>query len=496
MEAGPAELTGEVVTGLPETRVPPVGRGWRGHGERSQTGHGFRARARLAIGRETIQRRSLALADMTSAALALLISVTLLGDDQLTPLSLLGLPLIVLASKAIGLYDREELVLRRSTLEDAPKLFQLATLYALLIWLMENALVVGGLGHRQILGLWGVLVVSSLLARASARVLCQAFVSAERCLVMGDPASAEQLQGKLDSDIAVNATVVGSVGLEEREGQIPWSALSLQQILREHDAQRVVIAPQHADSREVLDLVRTLSSLGVRVSVFPRLLEVVGSSVEFDDVNGMPVLGIHPFGVSRSTRLLKRTFDLLGAAFGLLFISPLMALIAIAIKLDSRGPVFFRQPRVGRDGGEFEIVKFRTMVDGADQKKAELLDRNEAQGLFKIEDDPRITSVGRLLRRVSLDELPQLWNVLQGQMSLVGPRPLVGEEDRRVQGWDRERLHLTPGMTGPWQILGSARVPLDEMVKIDYLYTANWSLWTDVKLLLRTLPYMARRRGQ
>jgi exopolysaccharide biosynthesis polyprenyl glycosylphosphotransferase len=496
MEAGPTELTGQVVTGLPETRVQPVGRGWRGDGKRSQIGHAFRARARLAIGREAIQRRSLALADMTSAGLALLISVTVLGDDHLALLSLLGLPLIVVASKTIGLYDREELVLHRSTLEDAPKLFQLATLYALLIWLMEHALVVGSLGHRQILGLWGVFVVSSLLARAAARVLCRALVSAERCLVMGDPASAGQLQGKLDSDTAVNATVVGSVGLEEREGQIPWSALSLHKILREHDAHRVVLAPQHADSREVLDLVRTLSSLGVRVSVFPRLLEVVGSSVEFDDVNGMPVLGIHPFGVSRSTRFLKRTFDLLGATVGLILISPLLALIAVAIKLDSRGPVLFRQRRIGRDGGEFEIFKFRTMVDGADQKKAELLDRNEAQGLFKIEDDPRITSVGSLLRRVSLDELPQLWNVLWGQMSLVGPRPLVGEEDRRVQGWDRERLQLTPGMTGPWQILGSARVPLNEMVKIDYLYTANWSLWTDVKLLLRTLPYMARRRGQ
>jgi len=433
---------------------------------------------------------------MASAALALLVSVTVVGDDHLTLLSLAGLPLVVLASKVIGLYDREELVLRKSTLDDAPKLFQLATLYALVIWLMENTLVVGGLGHRQILGLWGVFLVSSLLARALARTLCRTWGSKERCLVMGDPVLAEELRAKLDSDAGVNATVVGSVGLEERAGQIPWSALSLHGVLKEHDAQRVVLAPQHADSHEVLDLVRTLSSLGVRVSVFPRLLEVVGSSVEFDDVNGMPVLGIHPFGVSRSTLLLKRTFDLLGATFGLLLISPLLALIAVAIKLDSRGPVLFRQRRIGRDGEEFEIFKFRTMFDGADRRKAELLDRNEAQGLFKIEEDPRITSVGRLLRRASLDELPQLWNVVRGQMSLVGPRPLVGEEDRRVQGWDRNRLQLTPGMTGPWQVLGSSRVPLNEMVKIDYLYTANWSLWTDLKLLLRTVPYMARRRGQ
>jgi exopolysaccharide biosynthesis polyprenyl glycosylphosphotransferase len=462
----------------------------------TRTDPSVRAKPKPAVFlREAIQRRSLVLADMTSAALALVVGVTLAGDDQLTPLSLVALPLVVLASKMIGLYDREELVLRKSTLEDAPKLFQLATFYALVLWLLENTLVVGTLGHRQILGLWAVFFFSSLVARTSARALCQTFGSTERCLVMGNPAFAERLRGKLDSG-GVNAAVVGSVGLEEREGQIPWSALSLHRVIREHNAHRIVIAPRHADSREVLDLVRTLSSLGVRVSVFPRMIEVVGSSVEFDDVHGLPVLGIRRFGVSRSSCLLKRVFDLLGAGVGLLLFSPLLALIAVAIKVDSPGPVLFRQRRVGRDGEGFEILKFRTMVDGADSRKAELLDRNEAQGFFKIENDPRITPVGRLLRRASLDELPQLWNVMRGQMSLVGPRPLVGEEDERVQGWDRSRLHLTPGMTGPWQILGSSRVPLHEMVKIDYLYTANWSLWADVKLILRTVPYMARRNGQ
>jgi exopolysaccharide biosynthesis polyprenyl glycosylphosphotransferase len=495
MEAGTTELTGEIVTGLPEAPlVRPAG---HGQGTREASGGtAIRARRGLRLGGVAFQRRSLALADMTASALALVIGITIVGDDQLTPLALLGLPLVVLASKTIGLYDREELVLRKSTLEDAPKLFQLATLYALVIWLLENTVVVGTLGHRQVLGLWGVFVLSSLLARASARTLCQAFAPKERCLVMGDPDSADELRRKFESDTGVNATVVGSVGLEEGEGEVPWTAPNLQGVLEEYDAQRVVIAPRHADSHAVLDVVRTLSSLGVRVSVCPRLLEAVGSSVQFDDVNGVPVLGIHPFGISRSTRLLKRTLDLLGAGIGLLVISPLMVLVAVAIKFDTPGPVFFRQRRVGRDGREFEIVKFRTMVDGADQQKAGLRDLNEADGLFKIDNDPRVTAVGRLLRRCSLDELPQLLNVVRGEMSLVGPRPLVGEEDRQVRGWERGRLQLTPGMTGPWQVLGSARVPLHEMVKIDYLYTANWSLWTDVKLLLRTLPYMARGRGQ
>jgi lipopolysaccharide/colanic/teichoic acid biosynthesis glycosyltransferase len=207
------------------------------------------------------------------------------------------------------------------------------------------------------------------------------------------------------------------------------------------------------------------------------------------------VLGLRRFGLTRSSWLVKRGFDLLGAAVLVVLAAPVLAVCAVAIRLESRGPILFRQTRVGRDGQRFQMRKFRTMVDGADQLKAQLRDRNEAQGLFKIADDPRVTRVGRFLRRTSLDELPQLFNVLRGEMSLVGPRPLVVDEDSKVEGWHRRRLHLMPGMTGHWQILGSARIPLNEMVKIDYLYVANWSLWSDVKILLRTVPYLLRGRG-
>jgi lipopolysaccharide/colanic/teichoic acid biosynthesis glycosyltransferase len=155
--------------------------------------------------------------------------------------------------------------------------------------------------------------------------------------------------------------------------------------------------------------------------------------------------------------------------------------------------MFFRQVRVGRDGRHFSILKFRSMVADADARKPELWALNEAgAGLFKIAQDPRVTRVGRFLRRTSLDELPQLVNVLRGEMSLVGPRPLVLDEDALVLGLDRSRLHLTPGMTGPWQVLGT-RVPMPEMVGIDYLYVANWSLWLDCKILLRTVAHVVRR---
>jgi lipopolysaccharide/colanic/teichoic acid biosynthesis glycosyltransferase len=189
-------------------------------------------------------------------------------------------------------------------------------------------------------------------------------------------------------------------------------------------------------------------------------------------------------------------FDVLSAFLGLAVAAPLMAVTALLVKLTSRGPVFFRQERVGRGGRAFELLKFRSMCIDAEERKSELTGDNEAaEGFFKIADDPRITKVGRILRRTNLDELPQLLNVLRGEMSLVGPRPLIPQEDRRVVGWHRRRLELTPGMTGHWQVLGSSRVPLDEMVAIDYLYVANWSLWTDLKLLLRTVPHVLSARG-
>jgi lipopolysaccharide/colanic/teichoic acid biosynthesis glycosyltransferase len=199
--------------------------------------------------------------------------------------------------------------------------------------------------------------------------------------------------------------------------------------------------------------------------------------------------------LTRSSGIVKRVFDLLGVSIGLLALSPLMIVIAVAIKLDSRGPVFFRQLRVDRHGKRFCMLKFRTMVADAEQRKDELRPLNETRGVFKMAEDPRITGVGRLLRRFSLDELPQLANVMRGEMSLVGPRPLVPDEDCQIEGHRRSRLDVKPGMTGQWQILGSDRVPLEEMVKIDYLYVTNWSLWGDVEIILRTVPHVLGRRG-
>jgi exopolysaccharide biosynthesis polyprenyl glycosylphosphotransferase len=452
--------------------------------------------------RDAIFRRMLLAADIVAIAGAFVLTVELSARSlQLTWASILGVPILLVGAKLLGLYDRDDTLLRKTTLDETPMLFLVATLATLAAWLVGGLVVAGELDRHEALFVWLALAVLLILARTGARAIALRVAPAERCLFIGDEASAETIRSKLTDHGGVNAKVIAQLDFNE---VAPWTAdagspekLSrVRDLVRTLDVHRAIIAPRSADADEMLYLVRTLEAVGVRVSLLPRLLEVVGSSVAFDDLHGVTVMGVRRFELTRSSRGVKRTFDLLGASLGLLVTSPLLVAIAVAIKLDGRGPVFFRQLRVGQHGERFHMLKFRTMVPDAEALKDSLRHRNEAKdGLFKIADDPRVTRVGGFLRKSALDELPQLFNILKGQMSLVGPRPLVIEEDECIEGWDRRRLELMPGMTGHWQILGPARVPLREMMAIDYFYVANWSLWTDIKILLRTVPHVIGRRG-
>jgi exopolysaccharide biosynthesis polyprenyl glycosylphosphotransferase len=318
-------------------------------------------------------------------------------------------------------------------------------------------------------------------------------------LVIGDTTTTARIKRKFAYDRALNAVVTGRVAPQavvERAGDGLLGGLyDLPAVLEEHRVERMVVASAQVTGDELLEVVRLARARRVKVAVSPPLLEVIGSSVEFDDFGGQVLLSVRRFGLTRTSRIVKRTFDVVVAGVALVALLPLMAAIAIAVRLSSRGSVVFRQTRIGRDGRDFQMVKFRTMVIGADERKHELLHYNEASPLFKIANDPRTTPLGRFLRRQSLDELPQLFNVLSGDMSIVGPRPLIVEEDRLFSGWQRQRYHVRPGITGPWQILGSSRVPLEDMVTLDYLYCANWSLWLDLKIIVRTIPYILSRRS-
>jgi exopolysaccharide biosynthesis polyprenyl glycosylphosphotransferase len=442
--------------------------------------------------REVSYRTVLALADCLAAAGAVALLLWVFPGTDFNPALLVSLPFVVVVSKILGLYDRDELVLNKTTLDEAPSLMQISGLFALVVWLLHDGLGTADLDAKEVVWLLASMFGALFLLRALARNLAGRTSPTERCLVVGDLAVIDSVARKLSTS-HTRARVV--VGLPVSERQPTLQEGDFRDMVRHHAVERVIIAPVSTDAVDTLELIRLVKAVGVRVSLLPRLLEVVGSSVEFDNVDGLTMLGVRRFGLTRSSRLTKRAFDLIGSTIGLIAVAPVFAAVVAAIRLDSRGPVFFRQTRVGQEGKHFEILKFRSMVADAEERKAELLHLNETSGLFKIGDDPRITRVGRFLRKTSLDELPQLINVWRGDMSLVGPRPLVLDEDARVAGFDRARLALTPGMTGHWQILGSARIPMEEMVGIDYLYVANWSLWTDVKILLRTVPYVLGRRG-
>jgi exopolysaccharide biosynthesis polyprenyl glycosylphosphotransferase len=460
------------------------------------------------LDRDTILRRTLAGSDVIAGILALLFVLSPTFSSRplnLRVYALLLVPFIVLAAKAIGLYDRDQHVLRKTTLDEVPSIIYLSVLYALTVWLAEALLFRGWLTRPQVFAL----ALTSLGLTTAGRVIGRAVVTrltpSERCLIVGDATDAARVVQKLEHSSGVNAVIIGRTALEfDERKQTGFSghlgsrigANDLAEVIAVHRVERVIIAPDNHDQEEILHAIRLIKAIGVKVSVLPRLLEVVGSSSTFEDVDGITLLGVRQYGASKSSEALKRVMDVVGASIGLLAFAPLLLFLAILIKFDSRGPVFFRQRRIGRSGNHFVMLKFRSMVKDADAIKGELRHRNEAEGgLFKITDDPRITRVGRLLRRTSLDELPQLLNVLGGSMSLVGPRPLVQDEDALIEGWQRRRLSVKPGMTGMWQIFGSSRIPMNEMVKIDYLYGANWSIWLDLKILLRTVPYVLRRRG-
>jgi exopolysaccharide biosynthesis polyprenyl glycosylphosphotransferase len=447
------------------------------------------------LSREALRRRLLGVADVVGVSLVLALVLNV-SSFQRAALLVAAIPAVLVLFKMSGLYDRDDLHLVQSTLDEAPTLLTLTGTFAVSVviikWIAEH----GTLTGDQVAALWLGSFLLVFATRSGGRFLAGRISPLERCLVIGEVDRARRIRERLAHSSA-RATVVASLPLQgsdveqvERSHELRDLIIDLVTDLEVH---RIVVVPPESDGADIVGLIRVAQTVGVRVSVLPRMFEAIGSAVEFDDVDGMTMIGIRRFGLSNSSRFLKRAFDLTATSFGLIAVAPVMLAIAIAIKLDSPGPVLFSQVRVGRDGKRFRILKFRSMEVDAEARKDQLRRQNEAGGgLFKIRDDPRTTRVGGILRRSSLDELPQLLNVLRGDMSLVGPRPLVVDEDALVLGLDRSRLHLTPGMTGPWQVLGT-RPPMQEMVGIDWLYVSNWSLWLDIKILFRTVTHVLRR---
>lgn len=421
-------------------------------------------------------------------------------------LFLVTLPAWLLVARLYGLYERDAEHADHSTADDAPAIVNMLTLAVWLLLVVSRLTEFLHPDFRKLAAFWAAGIVSMLLARWIARLVANRSLTFVQNAVIFGAGDVGQLVGrKLLHHPEYGINLVGFVDDNPRSRRddlgrlcILGSRDDLSWIVQRYDVERVIVAFSAADHEASLETVRELVERGVQVDIVPRLFEVVGPGAVVHSVEGLPLVALRVPRLSRSSRLLKRTMDVIGATFALAVLAPLFAAVAVAIKLDSSGPVFFRQARVGTRGRRFRIWKFRTMVAEAEEHKGRYahLNMHLAPGgdprMFKIANDPRTTRVGRALRRFSIDELPQLLNVVVGEMSLVGPRPLIPDESRHVTAWAMKRLALQPGMTGLWQVLGRHSIPFDEMVRLDYIYVNTWSVWNDLRILARTMAVVLR----
>jgi exopolysaccharide biosynthesis polyprenyl glycosylphosphotransferase len=422
----------------------------------------------------------------------------------LVALAIVAVPAWVAIFTAYHLYENDTLRISVASFDEVRDVFH-AMLAGSLFFLVLSQ------GVRHLAGWWIYSAVEAALFLSSALVLVPLVrgsirswvfprvMQPRRTLIVGSGPEAKLVHRKIEAHPEYGLEIVGFLnGHGDVElGPILGTPTDVAKVVDELDIDRVLLASSVASHEEMLDLVRTVRRPDVQVSIVPRYFEIFTSQATLDDVEGMPVVTLPPMRLGRSSRLLKRGFDVSVSGLALLFLSPLLALIALAIRLESPGGAIYRQPRRGRNGSTFTIAKFRSMFVGAEQKRDTVLHLNEVDGpLFKAKaGDPRVTRIGNFLRKSSLDELPQLWNVLRGDMSLVGPRPFVVYEADQITGWASRRLDMTPGITGLWQVLGRNDIPFDEMVKLDYLYVTNWSLWWDLKILAQTIPVVLGKRG-
>ncbi|HEY8722924.1 MAG TPA: sugar transferase [Gaiellaceae bacterium] len=420
----------------------------------------------------------------------------------------LSLPIWVVAAKLYGLYDKDEERTDHSTADDFTGLFHLVTVCTFLLYAVSHLTRWFDPQFSKLFLFWLLAIVGTATFRGIARTYCRRQINyLQNTIIVGAGDVGQTVARKLLKHPEYGINLVGFVDANPRERMEGLDHLTLlgdfddlPALVPLLDVERVIYAFSNEAHEDSLEMIRKLNELEVQVDIVPRFFEVISPGADVHTVEGLPMWGLPRAKLPSSSKLIKRVVDVAGSSFALVALAPLMALIALAIKCDSRGPVFFRQVRMGAGNHTFSIWKFRTMALGADARKQEFahLNKHLLPGgdprMFKIDEDPRVTRCGELLRRYSLDELPQLINVLAGEMSLVGPRPLILEEHSHVGSWAQRRLDLKPGITGLWQVLGRDDIGFDEMVKLDYLYVTTWAVGRDISLLLRTIPHVVSRR--
>jgi exopolysaccharide biosynthesis polyprenyl glycosylphosphotransferase len=417
------------------------------------------------------------------------------------------MPVWILLLRVHGLYDRDEERTDHSTVDDIVGVFQVVTLGTWSFLVVTRLFDLPSPILERLVAFWLVAVVLIPLLRAAARAFGRrrpAYI--QNVIIVGSGEVAHLLADKIERHPEYGLRVVGFVDRDDRMSSSrngKWallgSAQDLTRLVRDLAVDRVAIAFSNEPHERTLEVIRSAQESDIEIDIVPRMFEVLGTSAELHTIEGIPLVGLRSPQLSGSSRLLKRSFDVLVATLGLVLLAPLFIVVAVLVKLDSRGPVFFRQVRMGAGNRTFRIFKFRTMIRDAESKKPSVAHLNmhsaDDPRMFKAPEDPRVTRVGAVLRRWRIDEIPQLFNVLSGEMSVVGPRPLILDEDQHVANWARRRLDLKPGMTGLWQVLGASDIPFEEMTKLDYLYVTNWSLREDLRLTMLTLPALFRSRS-
>jgi exopolysaccharide biosynthesis polyprenyl glycosylphosphotransferase len=467
-------------------------------------------RARFARGRVWM------LASGDILALTVAYGATFVAGDQIAPpavtaptwllitLALIAVPVWLAVFTSYHLYDNDQHRITVASFDEVGDVFHALLagslgflLLAQVLRRLEDWWIYSAL--EAALFLIGALVLVPIVRGTLRTWVFPRVMRRRRALIVGGDGDAMRVHRKLQTHPEYGLDVVGFLA-DSPDPRLPEPVLgptdAIASVVEEFDVDRILCAVP-SETKQLVDLLRTVRRPEVQISIIPSYSEIFTSHAILDDIEGTPVVTLPEMRLGRSSRLLKRSFDVVVSGLALILLLPLFAVIAALIRIDSPGPVFYRQPRRGREGTTFRIVKFRSMYVGAEQKRSDVLHLNDVDGpLFKVKGkDPRVTRIGSFLRQTSIDEFPQFWNVLRGDMSLVGPRPFVVYEADQIAGWARRRLAMTPGITGLWQVLGRNDIPFDEMVKLDYLYVTNWSLWWDMKILCQTIPVVLGRRG-
>jgi exopolysaccharide biosynthesis polyprenyl glycosylphosphotransferase len=455
-------------------------------GERSESRTG--ARHLFAhYSSDALLHRMLAAADtLTIAASAVIVGLWGTGPGGAF-LLVLSAPIWIVIGKLVGLYDRDHRTLRHLTVEELPWIFVWALGGTATLTFLLSPFPSLDLSSDDRMLVWGSVLVLGFLFRGTARVVWRRITLPERIMIVGEGPLADAVTRKLELFPDIHATVAGRIA----------SCTALQDQLNELEGiDRVVVACTELHEGLLEALLPACRLRGVKLTVVPPTRGMFGTATHLGHVADLPLLDYNTWYVSPSTLALKRIFDVVVSTVGLLLLSPLFLLIALAVLVDDGLPVLFRQLRAGENGRAFRIFKFRTMVRGAEAMLPELVSIDElVDPMFKIKSDPRVTGVGRFLRRTSLDELPQLLNVLRGEMSIVGPRPELLDLVERYAPEHEVRLRVKPGITGPWQVYGRSELTFDEVLAVEREYVENLSLGRDLRIILMTIPAVIGRRG-